>query len=343
MKSTKKIPPPPLYQKQISIPLPGFMYCFDFYIALRNKRGTFIIRGPAAGNKAIFQLAKYCSNLEAFVMLRCNNFTNDRIRYLARKCTGISTFCLQSDYFTDTGLTSLAEFLPQLKYLNIKGCEKLTSKSFQEIGNKLPNLKELYMENCKNVDDEGIKALAQNCHTIESLSIASCFDLTDESIFFIAACLPGLKFLNMTRINLSDIALHRLAQFCTQLETLHISQLPLHVTPEGLCKLIRHSPHLKILDISLCEHIVDDNVIFVIGQTCSNMQELNLIGCAKLTDQALITLGLRCRGLEVLNVSSISHHFTLDCLWHLKLALPNLKVTGADDINFDERLNDFND
>lgn len=296
----------------------------------RTKRGTFIIRGPAAGDKAMLQLGKYCRNIEAFVILRCNNFTNGRIRYLARKCTSINTFCINSGQFDDSGLKALGEFLQQLTFLNIKNCEKLTSEGFIEFAKYQRSIKHLNMENCNSVKDDGMIALVQNCRTIERLSIASCWELTDESVFYITACLQGLTFFNISRINTTDTALHHIAQFCTQLDTLIITQLSDRTTTEGICKVIRESPHLKNLNLMYDDTQVTDNVVQLLAGNCTSIENLNVGHCTQLTDQSLISLGASGT-LRMLNVFAC-FRFTLDCIMNLKQALPSLQVIGEDSI-----------
>ena len=303
------------------------IYCLFLYKELRYKRGTFIIHGKAANDIAMLHLARNCRNLDAFVMLRSNNFTNGRIRYLAKKCRGITHLCINSDVLNDDGLKSIAEFLTQLKYLNLKQCRNLTSDGFKEVGNKLINLQELYIDECRFLDDEGMQPIAQNCRSLESLSISSCIELTDESVFFIAACLPGLKYLDISRINMSDIALNRISQFCTQLETLIISQLSNHTTTDGICKVIRHSPHLKYLDLSMCTRQVNDNVVLTIGDCCPNMQSLNLYQCDAITDQSMVTLGLKCRSLKALNVDECNL-LSSDAIMDLHQSFSQIQIYG---------------
>lgn len=152
---------------------------------LRYKRGTLVIYGKPANDVAILHLARNCRNIDAFVILRSNYFTNGRIRYLARKCPGITHLCINSHALQDEGLKSIAEFMPRLEYLNLKACESLSNQGFIEAASKLNNLKELYLDGCIKLEDDGLKPIAQNCRDIEILSIASCSELTDESVFYI--------------------------------------------------------------------------------------------------------------------------------------------------------------
>ena len=292
-----------------------------------------IIYGKAANDVEILHLARNCRNIDAFVILRSNYFTNGRIRYLARKCTGITHLCINSHSLHDEGLKSISEFLPQLQYLNLKACESLTNQGFIEAAAKLKNLKELYLDRCIKLEDEGIKTIAQNCRDIESLSIASCPELTDESVFFISACLPGVKYLDISRIHMTDIALNRVSQFCTQLEHLMMSRLtPERVTTDGVCKVLRHSSNLKTLDLSMCTSHVNDNVIFTLGDCCPNIETLSLYYDSEITDRSLTTLSAKCRSLKHL---SIGQCFRLSevALLNLELSLQNLTIYGKDDMS----------
>ena len=302
-------------------------------IDLRYKRGTLIIYGKPANDVAILHLARNCRNIEAFVILRSNYFTNGRIRYLSKKCQDMTHLCINSHSLHDEGLKSISEYLPRLQYLNLKGCESLTNHGFIEASRKLKNLKELYIDRCIKLEDDGIKAISQNCRDIESLSISSCSELTDESVFFISACLSELKYLDISRIDMTDIALSRISQFSTQLEHLMMSRLtPERVTTDGLCKVLRHSPNLKTLDLSMCTSQVNDNVIFTIGDCCPRVETLSLYYDSELTDQSLITLGVKCRNLVHL---SIGQCFRLTEVGLLNLEVSNARLTiyGKEDMS----------
>ena len=111
-----------------------------------------------------------------------------------------------------------------------------------------------------------------------------------------------------------------------------MSQLSNETTIDGVCKVLRHSgSNLKNLDLSLCTQQVNDNVIFTIGDCCSNIQNLNLYHDSQLTDQSLVTLGVKCRDLQNLNIGKC-HLLSDDGVSNLQQVLPELHVIGADDI-----------
>merc|ERR1719361_2389820 len=103
------------------------------------------------------------------------------------------------------------------------------------------------------VDDDTIHTIAQNCHELENISINSCTKLTDESIFFIGSYLPGVRYLDIGRTYLSDVALKCISQSCTHLETLITPELFHLTTTDGVVNLLRNSPLLKNLDLSCCD------------------------------------------------------------------------------------------
>ena len=252
---------------------------------------------------------------------------------MAKKCQGITHLCINSHSLHDEGLIAISKLLPKLKYLNLKGCESLTNQGFIEASSNLETLQELYIDRCINLEDDGIKPIAQNCRNIESLSLSSCSELTDESIFYISACLPGIKYLDISRIDMTDIALNRISQFCTQLEHLMMSRLtPERVTTDGLCKVLRHSPILKTLDLSMCTSQVNDNVTFTLGDCCPIIETLELYYDSEITDQSLTILRDRCQSLKHLSIGQCYRLSEL-ALLNLEASNPSLTIYGKDDMS----------
>ena len=260
-------------------------------------------------------------------MLQCY-FTNEGIGYLARQCPDITHLCINSHSLCDDGLKLITQSLTKLKYLNLKHCLGLTSKGFEEIGDKLLNLTRLRMDGCEMVDDDAIHNIAQNCHKLESLSINSCTKLTNESIFYIGSYLSGVKYLDIGRTYLGDVALKCMSQSFTHLEALIAPELFHRTTTDGVGNLLRHSPLLKMLDLSYCDKQVNDQVIVIIGEFCSSLENLKLNQCSEITDFALVTLGTKCVDLQYLEVRGcfrLQEHG----ISSLIQALPNLQIHGA--------------
>ena len=274
----------------------------------------------------MLEIAENCKNLKALV-IQCNYFTNERIGYLARQCPDITHLCINSHSLRDDGLKHISESLTKLKYLHLKNCSEMSGKGFEEIGNKLTNLNELHMDDCRMVDNDTIHTIAQNCHELENISINSCKKLTDESIFFIGSYLPGVRYLDIGRTYLSDVALKCISQSCTHLETLIAPEL-FHTTTDGVSNFLRHSPLLKNLDFSNCHKQVNDEVILIIGEFCSSIKNLKLNQCSQITDAALVTLGTNCVDLQFLEIRGC-YRLQEHGISSLIQALPNLQLHGA--------------
>ena len=260
-------------------------------------------------------------------MLQCY-FTNEGIGNLARQCPDITHLCINSHSLRDDGLKHISESLTKLKYLHLKNCSELSGKGFEEIGNKLTNLNELHVDGCRMVDDDTIHTIAPNCHELENISINSCKKLTDESIFFIGSYLPGVRYLDIGRTYLSDVALKCISQSCPRLETLITPQLCDRTTTDGVGILLRNSPHLKNLDLSYCNKQVNDEVIVIIGEFCSSLENIKLNQCSEITDFALVTLGTHCVDLQYLEVRGC-FRLQEQGISSLIQALPNLIIHGA--------------
>ena len=83
-----------------------------------------------------------------------------------------------------------------------------------------------------------------------------------------------------------------------------------------------------MLDLSYCDKQVNDQVIVIIGEFCSSLENLKLNQCSEITDFALVTLGTKCVDLQYLEVRGcfrLQEHG----ISSLIQALPNLQIHGA--------------
>ena len=266
--------------------------------------------------------------METFVLLGCNQFTSNGMKYLAKRCSNIKTFCISSGSFRDVGLKSVVKNLPQLNSLNIKDCDSLTDKGVRYIGLSKSNIKELNLENCHQITDSSIRYIARNCQRIESINLSGCWEITDNAILEITTELKNLKYLNISKCsNLTDTALSYIHEKSKSLETLVISETPINVTSDGLCQLVKNLPDLRDLNMMYSSEQVNDDVVQAVSENSRTIKNLNVNSCHKITDVSLLSLGLHCFSLEMLNIVAC-YQLTAYQLLNLQQSNPKLKIIG---------------
>ena len=156
-------------------------------------------------------------------------------------------------------LISIANGLPELQSLDIKGSDNITDAGITALASGLPQLQSLNIRECRNITDEGITALSNGCHQLQSLGIGSigCNKITDAGITALASGCPQLQSLDISHCyEITDAGIRAVATGCTQLQSLIISWC-LNITDEGIIALATGCTQLQSLSIGGCDKITD--------------------------------------------------------------------------------------
>ena len=87
--------------------------------------------------------------------------------------------------------------LKGLRFLNIKGCNKITDVSLK-YGLKFIELQGLFMSNCQQITLLGMETLVLNCPSIEELDLSDCYNINDKTIQLVTAKLNRLRSLHIS-------------------------------------------------------------------------------------------------------------------------------------------------
>ncbi len=132
---------------------------------------------------------------------------------------------------TDKELRRLIKHLPDLVYLNLEGCAKITTKGVIHIITHCPKIKILNLSNCSNVTNTALKSLERGLPELISLNMSNCYKIHAEEIGLRIALLalhhPKLKTLCLSGcIGLGnvDLLISTISKFCPNLEDLDLSR-----------------------------------------------------------------------------------------------------------------------
>eukprot|EP00897_Mesotaenium_endlicherianum_P009978 jgi/Mesen1/9008/ME000563S08325 len=115
---------------------------------------------------------------------------------------------------TETGVIAIADSCPDLRLLNLCGCEQAgTDKALQAIAKGCPRLQSLNLGWCERLTDAGVSALAAGCAGLRVLDLCGCLLITDGSIVQLAEKCRGLQALGLHCCrDVSDISMAALVR-----------------------------------------------------------------------------------------------------------------------------------
>ncbi|WAR09303.1 AMN1-like protein [Mya arenaria] len=112
------------------------------------------------------------------------------------QCTHLQKIDLNASKESRTNITSddvaietVSRSCPQLRLLNIGGCNNITDRSLQALGQNckflksvnLSNTQEIHINGCQGVTDEAVEAVMQFCPQINILIFHGCPNITEQS------------------------------------------------------------------------------------------------------------------------------------------------------------------
>ena len=114
---------------------------------------------------------------------------------------------------------------------------------------------------------------------LTKLELLWCY-FDDESIILLSTALPQLTHVDLIGSSITDVAIVAVAQNCTELESLDISEQVL-LTDASMYALAKHCPKLQVLTMRELVLVTDPGLHAVV-KGCPLLRELNLSLCSKL-------------------------------------------------------------
>lgn len=154
----------------------------------------------------------------------------------------------------------------------------------------------------KFVCDEVMYALAAYCTSLRSLTMDDG-EITDCAVATVARVHTDLVELNLHGQQLTDGALHAIAQHLPKLENLNLGTCK-GISNSGVVALATRCTALK--DLSLGGTRVADAAVSAVAMNCPLLEDLNLWDCDGVTDESIITLVERCPKINYLQLQGTS-------------------------------------
>lgn len=186
---------------------------------------------------------------------------------------------------------------PLLRHLNLSGWNDLGYPEVEKITSFLPELEEIDLGFCHNVDVQMLNCLARRCQKLKAVNLEGCRSpdgVTDDAIRILCENLPfTLSRLNVSHCpGLSDEFLLFFARNSMAVEALNADGIP---WISDLSLSILYALHsTTLVDLRLDGEELTDLSVVGVGQSCFNLQVLDISFCDLLTDLSLEALrGLR--------------------------------------------------
>jgi hypothetical protein len=128
--------------------------------------------------------------------------------------------------------------------------------------------------------------------------LSFCKDITDMEIDNLSESFPNLYELNIAGAkNIKGETLYKLAENCENLTIINLSFFRNLISKENLLKFFSKCNKLKDITIVFSNEI-DDEVLFVIMNTCNNLEYLDVAECPKMTKKGIIHFIENCPTLK---------------------------------------------
>ncbi|XP_039488648.1 F-box/LRR-repeat protein 15 isoform X1 [Drosophila santomea] len=219
----------------------------------------------------------------------------------------------------DVLIPQVAVYLSLKDLFNLRCCSR-TAQCFVEA--VLEKRQELHLSgnNTKNMD-VGFRVLARCCQRLEVLHLARCRWLTDELLLpLLANNKKRLWAVNLNEcVNITALSLQPIIVESKELRVLKLSKCQ-WLTTGAVDALTLHQSKLVEFDISYCGAI-GERCLIIFFRKLNKLTVLSLANTPSVTDQVLIQIGNYCRELEHINLigcATISdfgvHALTVHCL-----------------------------
>ncbi|XP_017095757.2 F-box/LRR-repeat protein 15 isoform X2 [Drosophila bipectinata] len=200
----------------------------------------------------------------------------------------------------DVLIPHVAVYLSLKDLFNLRCCSR-TAQKFSEAA--LEKRQELHLSgnNSSNIED-GFRVLARCCRRLEVLHLACCRWLTDDLLLpLLANNKQRLVAVNLNEcVNITALSLQPIIVECKELRVLKLSKCE-WLTTGAVDALTLHQSKLVEFDISYCGAI-GERCLIIFFRRLNNLTVLSLANTPSVTDQVLIQIGNYCRELEHINL-----------------------------------------
>ncbi|OII76215.1 leucine rich repeat family protein [Cryptosporidium andersoni] len=129
----------------------------------------------------ISPLIAYHNTLQYLNLQGCANIEESELKKTFGSLERLETLiAVDVKNFNDSILLTCMEYCPNIKVLDLSGCNKLTGDTLCKIGISWKNLISLKLSRCENLDNSALRAILRNCTNLEVIDTSNCWKITDD-------------------------------------------------------------------------------------------------------------------------------------------------------------------
>ncbi|CAI0420866.1 unnamed protein product [Linum tenue] len=267
--------------------------------AYAKNLGALHLSNSFISDELLSLVAEANLSLEKLSISHCYNFSSVGVQYLLLRYQFLAYLDLEgANFLTDESMIEFCNYLPNLTFINLGLCSKLTGLTFFTLMNACPLLEDVKMEST-NIGVEEWQELALKKSKIKTLDLAGNNSLNDECLKRVALGCPNLEMLNISYCpNITEDAVTQVLSNCTRLRHLEISRC------FGIKSLVIDFdlPELEVLKAQ--GSVLDNEALGMIAESCKGLLQLDLESCLSVTKQGVGRVVEHCKKLREINLRS---------------------------------------
>ncbi|KAL3319856.1 F-box/LRR-repeat protein 16 [Cichlidogyrus casuarinus] len=233
---------------------------------------------------------------EGSLSTRSSASTTETIRPLIMPKNGSSINLQQKENVLASQMMENDCKVSQFRELCVVNCA-ISDRSLERLVNSFPDLRLLEIRGCNDLSEMALWTILQP--GIRSLTVEDCINFSDDSFTAICQLLPELRNLRLQSYHLSDASMSLFSQKQREeLRSLCLTQC-MDLTNQGIVNMAQTLKNLRYLSLSGCSKLTDDG-LDVLCETLKSMLYLDLSWCPKITDSGLECVACDLYQLKVL-------------------------------------------
>ncbi|XP_038046356.1 F-box/LRR-repeat protein 20-like [Patiria miniata] len=273
-----------------------------------------------------------CPDTLVDVKILCSNISNKGIQSLVTKNPKICklSFGTPTSKASDDVVPVCASALgSNLIELVISDLNTLSDKSLVSIGENCPNLIRICLMGCNKFTSEGLMPLLSGCSKLQELDLSFCYKALEPSSSNVLEHLPtSITSLSLSGLPVDGATLHKALVRLTKLSELRLCGIN-NITEEDIEEIFSGiGSELTLLDLTRCHQSLTDHALRSVLKYCTELEDLSISGCARLTGEAFINLirdprrAKNLTSLKLNGVKEISHSILIG----IATSCPNLET-----------------
>ncbi|KAF7154365.1 hypothetical protein RHSIM_Rhsim01G0030200 [Rhododendron simsii] len=204
----------------------------------------------------ISDFARYLSNLTSIDLDGCFGLTGDTFYILMKSCplVEVLTMAHTTRQEMDTFSEDYLHKNYSMRHLNISKNMWLTDMTLENYGQVCPNLQFLSVNGCPRLTDLGIGEVLKRCPAITQLNIDDLTQVSNVLRRYSDNSVVNLKTLNARGTSINDEGLAMIGNRCRNLQYLDIG-LCEEVTDKGVMEVVTNCQRLRDINLIGCEKL----------------------------------------------------------------------------------------